>query len=349
MGNWFGKRQRASFFALALALCALLLGGTLALAATAVQDDGNLFSAGARSTAEQRISQLQRDTGKSVTVRTVASLGGKDINTVTEQTFQQLKLNGVLIFSSKDDHKLAVLVGSDTSKEISASERDSIRTLMTQRFQTNDFDGGLLAGIDRISNDIRANAPRTTGTGTGQTAPAANKSSGIPAWLPLLIIVALIGGAIYFFTSRRNRANQSYGGTGTGNYPNDPNYGPGPNQGYGGGYNQGGNYPQQGGGGFGRSAAGGLAGGIGGAILGNAIYDEIRGHNRDNNDNQGNGGNVSNGDYGPDYGNDNGQFTSPPADGDFGGGGDSGVSSGDFGGGDVSSGDFGGGGDSSST
>src|SRR3954451_22488148 len=104
--------------ALLLALFVALATAAPALAASAVQDDANAFSAGTRTNAENKISQIQRDTGKGVTVKTVTNLGGKDISTTADQFFQQQKLNGVLIYVARDDKKLAVKVGTDTRQAI---------------------------------------------------------------------------------------------------------------------------------------------------------------------------------------------------------------------------------------
>lgn len=297
-----------------------------ALAAGAVQDDGNMFSAGARANAETKSSQIQRDTGKSVTVKTVPNLGGKDISTTADQFFQQQKLNGVLIYAAKDDKKLTLKVGTDTRQAISTGEEGSIRDQLTQRFAANDFDGGLSSAIDRIGTDLRAAAPART----GQTQPVAatkKSGSGFPVILIVLLVLLAVG-AVIFLLMRRNRGSGTSGGY---RQNNDPQGGYGP--GYGPGYGQ------QGGGGpgIGGSIIGGAAAGIGGAIVGNAIYD----HFRDRDDN-GNRDNSSVGDYGA-SGDDQGNVSDSGQDVGSWGGGDSSV--GDWGGSGDSGGDSGGGGD----
>lgn len=299
-----------------------------ALAAGAIQDDGTLFSSQARTDAENKISQIQRDTGKGIAVKTVPNLGGKDIVAAADQAFRQLNVNGVLIFASRDEHKLAIQVGSDTTKAISESEKNAIRDQMTQRFAANDFNGGLLNGIDRIGTDLRAAASART----GQTQPvtATKKSgSGFPVILIVLLILLAVG-AVVFLLMRRNRGSGASGSSSSGGY--GQNYGP--QGGYGPGYGPG--YGQQGGGGgpgIGGSIIGGAAAGIGGAIVGNAIYDHFRDHDDDNRDNR---DSAAVGDYGAN-GDDRGIPDSAPP------------SVGDWGGGDASVGDWGGGGDSGSS
>jgi uncharacterized protein len=330
-----------------LGLVALLLVGTNVLALDAVQDAGNMFSPQARQTATDKINQIQRDTGKTVLVRTVPSLNGQDVLAAADQVFRQASTNGVLIFAAKADQKLAIKVGDETRALISQSEEAAIRDQMLAAFRSNKFDDGLTAGIDRIGNDLRAGA--RTNTGSSRTAPAtqAKQGGGFP-WL-LLILIAAVGIGLAIFLARRSRNRVSpigdgYGpGAGSGYAPGSgAPYGQGYGPGYGPNYGGGG-----GGGGFGRSVVGGAVGGIGGAILGNAIYDHFRDRDDDRND----GGDPASVESGNDYG----QVSDSPADVGSWGGDDPG-SAGDWGSsdtgsaGDWSSGDSGGdsgGGDSS--
>lgn len=321
-GAW---RQRIP---VALAAMIIFLATAVpALAAGPIQDDGNMFSSGARSSAETKSNQIQRDTGKSVTVKTVANLGGKEISATADQFFQQQKLNGVLIYAARDDKKLAVKVGTDTRSAISTGEEGAIRDQMTQRFAANDFDGGLLTAIDRIGTDLRAAAPARTGNQPA-TAPAAKKGSGVPVFLIVLLVLVGVGVVLFFLLRRRSTPSAPSGGYGAG--PVQGGYGPG----YGPGYGQ----PSGGGGNVAGSILGGAAAGIGGAIVGNAIYDHFR-DDDDDNRNRDAGDRASVGDYGS-SGDDRGAVSDSGQDvGSWGDSGDSSV--GDWG----SVGDSGGGGD----
>lgn len=305
-----------------VALLVFLTTAVPALAAGPIQDDGNMFSSGARSAAETKSNQIQRDTGKSVTVKTVQNLGGKEISATADQFFSQQKLNGVLIYAAKDEKKLAIKVGTDTRSAISTGEESAIRDQMTQRFAANDFDGGLLNAIDRIGTDLRAATPARTGNQPA-TAPAAKKSSsGVPVFLIVLLVIVGVGVLLFFLLRRRSTPSAPSGGYGAG--PVQGGYGPG----YGPSYGQ----PSGGGGNVAGSIIGGAAAGIGGAIVGNAIYDHFRDRDDDNR-NQDAGDRASAGDYGS-SGDDRGVVS------------DSGQDVGGWGGGDSSVGDWGGGGDS---
>ena len=324
--------QRSPYIArrgiVAVLLALFVFGGSAmsVLAAGPIQDDANMLSATARTSAESKSAQIQRDTGKTVAVKSVPNLGGKDISATADQYFQQQKLNGVLLYLARDDKKFKITIGTDTRQAISTSEEGAIRDQMTQRFAANDFDGGVLNAMDRIGADLRAAAPART----RQTQPVAatkTSSSGFPVILIVLLIVVVVA-VVLVMLLRRNR--------GSGGTPSGPiggtNYGPQggyPQQGgYGPGYGQAG-----GGGNVAGSIIGGAAAGIGGAIVGNAIYD----HFRDNDNQQGQNYNdpASVGDYGA-SGDDRGVVSDSGQDvGSWGGSEDSGA--GDWGSSDSGS------------
>lgn len=199
------RPRRRALSAVFLAVVALLLVGGSVLAAF-VSDDGNLFSASARSSAETKISQIQRDTGKTIAVKTVPNLGGKDVSTAADQYFSQQNLNGVLIFAARDEKKLALKVGVNTRPAVTTAEETAIRDQLTSQFAAGKFDDGLLGAIDRIGNDFRAATPARTGSSQPATAPvAARQQSGVSPFvviLAIIVIVALI--ALVFAVFRRN-------------------------------------------------------------------------------------------------------------------------------------------------
>jgi len=310
----------------------VVVGSALpALAAGAVQDDGNLFSASARTNAENKIAQIQRDTGKTIAVKTVPNLGGKDISAAADQYAQQQKLNGVLIYAARDEKKLQLKVGVNTRAAVTTAEETAIRDQMTKSFAANDFDGGLLTAIDRLGVDLRAAPPARNGSSQPAGAPATattKSSSSFPILLIVLLVVVLIA-VVLMVVLRRNRTPSApAGGYNSGpGYPQQGGYGPG----YGPGYGQ----PSGGGGNVAGSVIGGVAGGIGGAIIGNAIYDHFRDDNQDNRDQVG-AGNYND----PQLGNDQGRMDDSPADSgswDTGGGSDPGA--GDWGSSDSGGGD----------
>jgi len=294
-----------------LSLVALSLFSSTAAAASAIQDDGALFSQTARNDFTTREAQIERDTGKQIVVRTVASLNGKDISAQADAAFAQLNVNGVLLYASKADKSLSIKTGPTTRQAISTQEEGQIRDQMLASFRTNDFDGGLLNATDRVGRDLRAvftgtnTGANTNRSGANQPAttsatPAAPRATGGGIGIGAILVVLLLIVAIVFVArrifGRNNNTGVSGGPYGGGGGNVGTNYAPPPQPGYGNNYGGGGYGQPSQGGGFGSSVAGGAVGGFGGAILGNAVYDHFRDAN--GNDRNGNpvntGGNAGN-------------------------------------------------------
>ncbi len=367
------RTPHAVALAAVLALLAFLAFPAPGGAAGVIQDDARFFSPAAVAAATQRSQQVQQGTGKTIALRTVATIGSKDdaaASAAADKVFQELQLNGVLIYVVKDAGKLVLKVGQDTRKLVSVAEETTIRNAMLARFNTKDFDGGLQVGLDALDRDLRAGAATTSGGQQGAAAPARTTPVPAPARgfgiLPLALLCLLplgLVGLVVFFVARRRSgggAGGSMGGAGGGSYPaGGPGYG-GSGYGGGGGYggNSGGGYgPNTGGGpGFGAGAA---VGGLGGLVAGGLIAHEL--DQRNNGGQQGNrGGDYAGGNgggfgtpgqgqaggYGNDAGvpSDSGQDVggfggdgggdAGPFDGGGGGGGDVGSFGGDSGGGD---------------
>jgi len=351
------RTPHALALAAVLALLAFLALPTPGGAAGVIQDDARFFSPAAVSSAAQRSQQVQQATGKTIALRTVATIGSKDdaaASAAADKVFQELQLNGVLLYVVKDAGKLVLKVGQDTRQLISTSEEANVRNAMLARFNAKDFDGGLQGGLDALDRDLRAGAAPANGGQQGAAAPARTTPAPAPArggGFPLgllfcLLPLVLIGLAIFFIARRR-----SGGGSG-GSYPaNGPGYG-GPGYGGGGGY--GGNY----GGGYGPNTsrsgpgfgAGAAVGGLGGLVAGGLLAHELDQRNNDGRQGSlggdyagGNGGDFGAGGQGQagGYGNDAGVPSDSGQDvGGFGGdgGGDVGTFGGDSGGGDSGAG-----------
>ncbi|HVA24372.1 MAG TPA: TPM domain-containing protein [Chloroflexota bacterium] len=305
------------------ALTALLAAPLNAFAATYIQDNGNMFSSGAKNQATQLIDGLRQRTGKDVLVLTVPSLNGQDAATAADNAFRQNRVNGVLFFASRGDRKLEVVVAQDTKQALPDARAAQIRQTMLNDFRANNqqgFDKGLIDGVNAVGSTLGAAAS----SGTAATAPV--QSGPNLVFIGLLILVAVLAVWVIagIMRARRQQPYFSYGQQQQ--QPGTPGYGA---PGYGGGPGFGG------GGGF----FGGLMGGIGGALLGNALFDAFRPRDQFNNNNLGGGGSDAGFQDQGWQGNDAGQV------GDTTGGswGDSG--SGDpGGGGDSGGGDSGGGG-----
>jgi uncharacterized membrane protein YgcG len=254
------------------ALMALLAAPLSAFAATSIQDNGSMFSSGAKSQAAQLIDGLMQRSGKQIVVVTVPSLNGQDAATAADNAFRQNSVNGVLFFASKTDRRLEVVVGQDTKQALPDGRATQIRQTMLNDFRSNNqqgFDKGLIDGINAVAAALPAASGARAGTTPARQSGPSLVTIGILIVLALLVVWIIAG----IFRARRQQPYFSYGQQ----QPPAPGYGA---PGYGGGPGFGG------GGGF----FSGLMGGLGGALLGNALFDAFRSRDRFYDGNPGAGG-----------------------------------------------------------
>jgi uncharacterized membrane protein YgcG len=318
-----GTKRFLSGFGLAAGLAAS--ASTFALPATAatfVQDQAGLFSAGTVAELNERISNFNAQTGKEIVVITTPSLNGATLQQAATNAFSQQNVNGVLVFIARDDRRDIILPDSagvaagwfpsDTLREI--------RGTMEAQFRAENYDGGITGTVTALLGIYRAHAGGSAGSLAVPAQGRFARAQGMRVPMFFWIVGGIIAFLIVRSLLRAASAPRSYGpGAPPAGQtpPSGPGYGPGYGYGYGGG-----------------SFWSGLLGGLGGAWLGNELF---RG---------GGGGEVAPTDSGGGWGGgaaDSGGWQS-----DAGQAGISGASSGDFSGGgfggDAGGGDFGGGG-----
>jgi uncharacterized protein len=330
--------------------------------AVEIRDGAGFFSQKALDKANARLAELKNDYGREVRIETFKTVPGGRGGEVArmdkadrERFFEKWAreratsehARGIFILICKqpghvqvEDDRLA------RSDGFGNAERAELRGKFLAGFRDNDYDKGLLDGVDYAVRELKKLKPHTgeagpaAGTHRGdqravghdsrdfRQAPARHNGMGWLSWV-LLIVAILIGIRL---------VGALFSGSGGG----------------GGGYGPGG-YGYGGGGGF----MGGLMSGLFGAFAGNWLYHQFfdtpayggtpvapgaehQIAERDDNAGAGEDWQGSGGDFGDDSGSDGGGDFGDSGGGDFGGG-DSG--GGDFGGGDFGGGDFGGGGD----
>ena len=277
--------SRARLAGLVLLSCSLLAAAAQAAAPTvpAVDDRAGMFSDGAVKNADQIIKRIYENTNphKQVFVETLPALPpGKEADALSAERFRQRNADGLLILMVKAPHKLAVTVGRATQERF--HDAATARNAMLERFRQDDYDGGLLAGLQVVESGFRrefaAGAPAAARVRNPEPRPEQEGSS---PWLWLLLLGGggLLAVGVWRFLSRRVSASRSY----------QPQYGEGDlgrglgsmgpsNIGYGaGGVGYGAGSAGGGGGGWARPVLGGVAG----ALAGNWLYDRLFHGDRD--------------------------------------------------------------------
>ena len=131
-----------------------------------VNDSAGLLSPGGKAELESKLSQLEKDTTAQVFVATVKSLEGDTIEDYANRLFEQWKIgqkdknNGVLLLVSLDDRKMWIEVGYGLEPLITDGRAGRIRDAdVIPLFKSNDYEGGIKAGVASIEKYIRDGTP----------------------------------------------------------------------------------------------------------------------------------------------------------------------------------------------
>lgn len=164
-------------------LAALLLGpGPLApaqqsppgkAATSDVIDDGGMFSAEAIRKAKEALARVDRTFKTAVTVETVESLRGQEIEEVAVRRAEQLDHKGIFVLIARQDRKAEALAAPKSLRdELGRPRLHAIRDAFTAEFRKGDTDAGLLKGIQAAATAlaaIRPDAARESAVSEGGT------------------------------------------------------------------------------------------------------------------------------------------------------------------------------------
>lgn len=198
---------------------------------------------------ESRLAQFEQETGHQVAVLTVPTLEGEDIEGFSIRVAETWKIgkkgfdNGVILVVAVKDRRLRLEVGYGLEGVLP----DAIAKRITSEyivpyFRSQDYAGGIIAGIDAVLNVIKNEPLPPSARQKG-----GNQDSGIGTVAMFLITLGLL--ALLAFSSMANRRRNRLWSTRGRHYP--PIFWGG--GGFGGG-----------GGGFGGGGFGGGGGGFGG-------------------------------------------------------------------------------------
>jgi uncharacterized protein len=111
---------------------------------------------------DTRLGQLEADTGAQIVLLTVPSLEGDPIEDFSIRVVETWQLgragvdDGVLVLIARDERLVRIEVGYGLEGALTdAQSRRIIASLMTPRFRTGDFDGGVDAAVAAIEQAVR--------------------------------------------------------------------------------------------------------------------------------------------------------------------------------------------------
>jgi uncharacterized protein len=185
-------------------LLALTLAAAFSAAAGAVDfpkptgpinDYAELIDASTKGSLTALIEAVEKETTAEIAVATVTTLDGLSVEEYAKQLFnawgigQKGRDNGVLLLVAPIERTLRIEVGYGLEAILPDGLAGSImREDVLPRFQTNDYQGGIVRGVERIAAIIRTNEPAV------QTAP---ESGFQPEWLLVLLGAVWVGFAMF--------------------------------------------------------------------------------------------------------------------------------------------------------
>ncbi len=143
-----------------------------------VNDFAGLYSATFKINLESKLREFSRITGNEISVVTIKSLEGSDIESYAVTLFEKWKIgkkgkdNGLLLLIAKNDRKVRIEVGYGLEPIINDGRAgEIIRNQITPEFKKENYEGGTQNAVDQIitfitNNDI-APSSNTGSTSSG--------------------------------------------------------------------------------------------------------------------------------------------------------------------------------------
>ena len=136
-----------------------------------VIDDGGMFSKEAIAQAKASLGRFDRTYHVGVTVETVVSLRGQEIDEVAIRRAEQLGHQGIFVLIARQDRKVEALAAPKSLvDELTRPRLHAIRDAFSTEFRKGDVDGGLIKGVEAAGRALAEIRP--------EVAPAAAVTEG---------------------------------------------------------------------------------------------------------------------------------------------------------------------------
>ena len=179
-----------------------------------VEDPAGFLRPETFSRLDQRLAELERSTGTQIVVSIATLLPpGEDLEEYVRRVFNAWKIgdarrnNGILFAVFVNDHRMRIEVGSGLLPQVSnALAARILRDTVAPRFRSQDYDGGVTAGVNALLHALHAQPVRVPGTAT-------HRDQGLSAPVEGFMILAGLAGAVAGLIVRVARTRN--GSTGT--------------------------------------------------------------------------------------------------------------------------------------
>jgi uncharacterized protein len=183
-----------------------------------VVDDAEILSPATRERLATDLAAHEKRTTNQVVVLTIPTLDGESVEDFAARVFEAWKLgqkskdNGVLVIVAPQDRRMRIEVGYGLEGTLTdAQAARIIREQMTPRFKSEDYDGGVSAGVEAIVATLEGRAGTSGGDSgaSGGSGGSGRKHSlggfevieeDLPPWPMRILIGAFIFGALGLFT-----------------------------------------------------------------------------------------------------------------------------------------------------
>jgi len=176
-----------------------------------VVDNAEILKPATRAALAAKLKAHEDATTNQVVVLTQRTIGGGSIEEFATAVFDAWKLgqkgkdNGVLVIVVPDDRRMRIEVGYGLEGQLTDAQASRIiRNVMTPAFKSNDYDGGISAGVDAVlavldGRDAPADTPQAASAKSARSFMD-ESSINLPPWPMRILLGAFIFGIIGLFT-----------------------------------------------------------------------------------------------------------------------------------------------------
>jgi uncharacterized protein GlcG (DUF336 family) len=143
-----------------------------------VRDRAGLFGADAIASARGELERVARETGASIIIETIDTLGSGPADRVALDLARRSGIRGVFILIARKERKLEVLGSGHYREILTADHRKAIRDAFFEGFRRQDFNEGLKHGVAEVAR-VMASARPASASPTAPRAPVPEAPSGI--------------------------------------------------------------------------------------------------------------------------------------------------------------------------